>query len=218
MIFKTIAVLTVLACASIAQKAEVHDGTNLAVETTKESMGEKRNVKACWKDSEPRGRGHVPDQESKECPENQEKSMGLCYPKCGPKRIGWGPLCLDDCQATVFKSNAAFFCCDSDETCEELMQNAATKLPRALVRFAIDLAAHPSDARRLAHDFREFLADAMQLRLPLCSKMEEDGSYAVMMPHELTAPNEDEPETPKHEANAEAEGATHEFEPSTEIQ
>ena len=45
------------------------------------------------------------------------------------------------------------------------------KLPRAFVRFAIDVAKHPNDVRKIASDFREFLADAMQLRLPLCSRV-----------------------------------------------
>jgi len=134
----------------------------------------RRVTKACWKDSEPRGKGHMPDHETRDCPETQEKSMGLCYPKCGAKRVGFGPLCLDDCQATAFKSSAAFFCCDSDEICSDLMKDAAMKLPRALVRLAIDIAANPSDARKIANDFREFMADAMQLRLPLCSKLGTD--------------------------------------------
>ena len=37
----------------------------------------RKKVKACWKDSEPRGKGHLPDRESQACPDNQEKSMGI---------------------------------------------------------------------------------------------------------------------------------------------
>jgi len=128
-------------------------------------------VKACWKDSEPRGKGHLPDKDSQSCPDNQEKSMGICYPRCGPKRVGFGPVCIDDCKATIYTSSAALFCCDTDDICKTLMEDAAMKLPRAFVRFAIDVAKNPNDVRKIASDFREFMADAMQLRLPLCSKL-----------------------------------------------
>jgi len=138
---------------------------------TDEVASKPSGKKACWKDSEPRGKGHLPDRETQQCPGTQEKSMGLCYPKCGEKRVGWGPLCLDNCQFTVYKTNAAFFCCDTDEICKDLMQDVAMKLPKAIVRMAIDIATNPSDARKIAQDFREFLADAMKLRLPMCSKM-----------------------------------------------
>jgi hypothetical protein len=132
-----------------------------------------RNVKACWKDGEPRGKGHLPDRTTKECPNNQELSLGLCYPRCGEKRIGFGPLCLDDCKATAYQSTSALFCCDSDEICSDLMQDVASKLPKALLQLAIDLAKNPNDVRKVFQDFRAFLAASLQLRLPLCSKLNE---------------------------------------------
>lgn len=132
-----------------------------------------RRVKACWKDGEPRGKGHLPDRTTKECPNNQELSLGLCYPRCGEKRIGFGPLCLDDCKATAYQSTSALFCCDSDEICSDLMQDVASKLPKALLQLAIDLAKNPNDVRKVIQDFRAFLAASLQLRLPLCSKLNE---------------------------------------------
>jgi hypothetical protein len=138
-----------------------------------EDVAPPRNVKACWKDGEPRGKGHLPDRTTKECPNNQELSLGLCYPRCGEKRIGFGPLCLDDCKATAYQSTSALFCCDSDEICSDLMQDVASKLPKALLQLAIDLAKNPNDVRKVFQDFRAFLAASLQLRLPLCSKLNE---------------------------------------------
>jgi len=121
-----------------------------------EDVAPPRNVKACWKDGEPRGKGHLPDRTTKECPNNQELSLGLCYPRCGEKRIGFGPLCLDDCKATAYQSTSALFCCDSDEICSDLMQDVASKLPKALLQLAIDLAKNPNDVRKVIQDFRAF--------------------------------------------------------------
>jgi len=147
------------------------DGSVDYLPASNDKLERREKVKACWEDSEPRGKGHLPDRETRECPENQEKSMGICYPKCGPKRIGVGPICVDDCKDTIYKSSSAMFCCDSDEVCSDLMSDAAMKMPKALVQFLIDIATHPNDVRKIAQDFRTFMANAMELRLPLCSKL-----------------------------------------------
>lgn len=150
-----------------------YDWEAMLDEAAEEENAEKPHkvVHACWKDSEPRGRGTMPDRETRACPANLEKSMGMCYPKCGEKRMGYGPLCVDDCKTIEFKSATAFFCCDSDEFCTDLMKRAASSLPRALARMAIDIATNPSDARKIAGDFRHIVAEAMHLRLPMCSKL-----------------------------------------------
>jgi hypothetical protein len=132
------------------------------------------NIKACWKDGESRGKGVMPDRESKQCPDNKpDKSMGMCYPKCGDKRTGFGPLCWDDCKSTPYKSDGFVFCCDTDEVCADLRRDLAVKFPKAIVRFAIDLAQNPYDIRRAMSDFREVVQEARNLRLPLCSKLDE---------------------------------------------
>jgi hypothetical protein len=131
----------------------------------------RQKTKACWKDGESRGKGSMPDRQTRECPATQEKSMGMCYPHCGDKRNGFGPVCLDDCSKMIYKANGLVFCCDTDEICKELVQTLATKLPKSLVRFALDLAANPNDVRRIMRDFREMTQNAMQLKLPLCSKI-----------------------------------------------
>jgi len=79
-------------------------------------------LKACWKDGESRGRGVLPDRQSKTCPASQpEKSMGLCYSKCSnSKREGFGPLCWDNCEKMVYHANGLVFCCDTDEICAEV--------------------------------------------------------------------------------------------------
>ena len=133
----------------------------------------KPKLKACWKDGEPRGRGKWPDKETHQCPSTQEKSFGLCYPHCGENRVGFGPLCWDKCEKTVYKSNGIVFCCDTSEICKELVQDLATKLPKSLVRFALDLAVHPGDVTKILKDFREFASEAMELRLPLCPDVPE---------------------------------------------
>jgi len=131
-----------------------------------------KKVKACWKDGEPRGKGKLPDRSTKECPDNQEKSMGLCYPRCGDKRVGFGPLCVDDCKATDYKSSSILFCCESEDLCSELMENLSSKLPKAIAQLAVDIVKNPNDFGKVLRDFREFLASTMKLRLPMCSKIE----------------------------------------------
>jgi len=131
-----------------------------------------RKTKACWKDGEPRGRGSLPDRSTKQCPENQEKSMGLCYPRCGEKRVGFGPLCVDDCKATIDKSTAPLFCCETDEICAGLMDDVSSTLPKALAQLIIDIAKYPNDFGKVMRDFRAFLASSLRLRLPMCSKAE----------------------------------------------
>jgi len=156
----------------------------------------KEPVHACWKEGEPRGSGKFPDKETRECPSTQEKSMGLCYPHCGESRIGFGPLCLDNCAKTMYKSNGIVFCCETDDICKQLVQDLAMKLPKSLVRFALDLAAHPNDVRRILRDFREFASNAMQLKLPLCPSVkdsfeddfeEEDNQEAIQQAQDVQA-------------------------------
>ena len=158
-----------------------HEGTLLTEhsnvlneqEEVMEGPAPPRRVNACWKDGEPRGRGHLPDRDTRECPNNQEMSMGLCYPRCGDKRIGFGPLCLDDCKATVYQCSSGLFCCETDELCSDLMQDVLSKLPKALFQLAIDMAKNPNDVRKIIQDFRAILAASLRLRIPLCSKLNE---------------------------------------------
>lgn len=169
-----LALVTSACMADVANDDEVNVAALTATQIDDdEPLG--RKVQACWKDSEPRGRGKFPDKDSHECPENLEKSMGLCYPKCGDKRIGFGPLCVDDCKSTPFTSTAAFFCCESDELCADLMKEAATKLPKTLVKLGLDLLRNPNDIRKITQDLRNMIAEAMELRLPLCSKIPPTG-------------------------------------------
>jgi len=46
------------------------------------------------------------------------------------------------------------------------------KFPKALVKFAMDLAMNPNDLRRAISDFREVIQEARNLKLPLCSKLD----------------------------------------------
>jgi len=162
----------------------------------------KPQTKACWKDGEPRGRGKFPDKTTRTCPENEEKSMGMCYPHCGEKRTGLGPICLDDCSKIVYKSDGIVFCCDNQDICKDLVQNLAMKLPKSLVRFALDLASNPNDVRRILRDFRAFAGNAMQLRLPLCPNVKEsiDGE-PVEEPIANTNTKPDEGNTKPDEGN-----------------
>lgn len=131
-----------------------------------------KKAKACWRNAEPRGRGSLPDRSSKQCPENQEKSMGLCYPLCGDKHVGFGPLCMDDCKATVYKSSSILFCCETDEFCTELMEDISSTLPKAMAQLIIDIAKNPDDFGKVMRDFRAILASSMKLRLPMCATVE----------------------------------------------
>jgi hypothetical protein len=131
-----------------------------------------KKPKACWKDGEPRGKGSLPDRSTRQCPENQEMSMGFCYPRCGDKRVGFGPLCVDDCKATIYKSSSILFCCESEDLCADLMDDISSKLPKALAQLAVDIVKNPNDFGKVLRDFRAFLATSMKLRLPMCSKVE----------------------------------------------
>jgi hypothetical protein len=47
----------------------------------------------CWVKAYGRGMGTIPDQ----CPEGEERSGLLCYPKCQDGYTGIGPVCWQDC-------------------------------------------------------------------------------------------------------------------------
>jgi len=153
-----------------AEVARIHEEEE-AVEGPFAPPKPNKKTKACWKDGEARGKGQWPDRETRQCPANQEKSMGMCYPRCGEKRNGFGPLCLDDCAKTIYRSNGLLFCCDTEEICKDLVQTLVSKLPKSLIRFLIDVATNPNNAPRIMRDFREVAQNAMHLRLPLCSKI-----------------------------------------------
>lgn len=132
---------------------------------------------ACWRDATSRGSGKLPDRASHECPkERPEKNAGLCYPKCSnAAMVGMGPICWEDCTKTKYASNGVVFCCKSDDVCSELVADLGKKLPEALVRFALDVAVNPSNILKLFKDFRILVSDALELELPMCSKLQSDG-------------------------------------------
>jgi len=139
--------------------------------------GPPRKPKACWKDATPRGRGKLPDRATKQCPENQEKNMGFCYPRCGDKQVGLGPFCVDDCKATPYHATAPIFCCESEELCIALMEEVSSTLPKAVAALARDLINNPDDVQKIARDFRAILASSMKLRLPMCSNLPQITLY-----------------------------------------
>jgi hypothetical protein len=95
--------------------------------------------------------------------------MGLCYPHChSDKRDGFGPLCWDACAKMTYKSNGIVFCCDSDDTCSQLITDLAVKIPEALVRFAIDISVNPANVLKILKDFRVLASEVLELELPLC--------------------------------------------------
>jgi hypothetical protein len=137
----------------------------------------KNKVEACWRDAKARGVGHIPEKDDKdnkrECKKDEDKSGGLCYPKCEDKMVGLGPICWEDCEKVKYHSAGLLFCCVDDQTCADLVLDIGKQLPQAIVKFALDIAVNPSNIVKILHDFRDLVKDSAKLALPMCSDVKD---------------------------------------------
>jgi hypothetical protein len=125
--------------------------------------------KACWREAKSRGTGKLPDRQSKKCPNNHpDKSGGLCYESCPKSMVGVGPVCWDDCSKTKYHSKGVVFCCQDDDTCSNLVTELGFKIPKELVKFAIDIAVNPTQVLKILKDFRQLVSDVADLKVPVC--------------------------------------------------
>lgn len=51
----------------------------------------------------------------------------------------------------------------------------AVKIPEALVKFAIDISVNPANVLKILRDLRQLVGDALELELPLCENVKENG-------------------------------------------
>ncbi len=65
------------------------------------------------------------------------------------------------------------FCCENDDTCSELITELGYKIPKELVKFAIDVAVNPANILAILTDFRTLVQDALDLNLPVCTVSSE---------------------------------------------
>eukprot|EP00286_Rhodomonas_abbreviata_P021487 CAMPEP_0181294774 /NCGR_PEP_ID=MMETSP1101-20121128/3788_1 /TAXON_ID=46948 /ORGANISM="Rhodomonas abbreviata, Strain Caron Lab Isolate" /LENGTH=140 /DNA_ID=CAMNT_0023399471 /DNA_START=75 /DNA_END=494 /DNA_ORIENTATION=+ len=116
---------------------------------------------ACWRDALPRKTAKKTD--DGKCPSGYSKSFGICYQDCGDHYDAYGPLCWDECTAAV-PVNGLVFCCDSQDTCTELLKDLALKTPEALVKTIVDIAtATPVSIAKILKDLRALVEDAREL-------------------------------------------------------
>jgi hypothetical protein len=144
----------------------------LLLTTTTTAMAETTSdYQACWKSAQTRGAPSFPDRKTHQCPpDKSEKSGALCYDKCPAQFHGVGAICWETCK-DPFTVSSLTFCCADDATCSDLVSDLSQKLPEALLKFAIDLAANADDVQRILQELEDIVRDVLQIALPLCKNV-----------------------------------------------
>ena len=112
----------------------------------------------CLKRVSARGVGEV----ERECTADEERQLGICYPRCAAGEDGVGPLCWAGC-ATPSRSTGPL-CCETTEDCTRLLEEAA-KLAYDVTKAVVDRES-PAE---LIDDLKTLIADAKGLALPECA-------------------------------------------------
>jgi len=115
----------------------------------------------CYKDVHYRGIGKLEDN----CTADEERQMGICYPKCKVTQEGAGPVCIDSCPSD-HPVTAGVLCCESQDNCKAMITDLGVKIGYDVIRMVIDR----DDQSKLAQDIKKLLTDASGLQIPICSK------------------------------------------------
>mmetsp|Transcript_13521 Transcript_13521/g.26074 ORF Transcript_13521/g.26074 Transcript_13521/m.26074 type:complete len:247 (+) Transcript_13521:79-819(+) len=93
----------------------------------------------------------------------EDDQLGICYPKCATGGEGVGPICLEPCGG-IYPISVGALCCQTQATCNKMLQDIGVKLAYDLGKVAMD---HASTAA-LLEDLRKLAMDARGLILPEC--------------------------------------------------
>lgn len=129
--------------------------------TSPESILEAHRDDACWKSASLSGSGHF----AETCGDNEERSLGLCYPKCPPGKERMGPICWDACDGEDYGISVGAICC-KDQAC-------VTELGDVSAKISIDVAKIAMDGENIIaviEDLKNLYDDLMSLDFDQCQE------------------------------------------------
>jgi hypothetical protein len=112
----------------------------------------------CLKHVSARGVGKV----ARDCAADEERQLGVCYPRCAAGEDGVGPLCWASC--AVPSVSMGPLCCDTTEDCTRLLEEAAN-LAYDVTKAVVDRES-PAE---MIDDLKALIADAKGFAMPQCA-------------------------------------------------